>query len=305
MGEFQSFSIPIVLFSVCFFLLLIEVNFRIAEKVVLRKTISWKLFLLSFLSISLILSLIVLVIISKTSDARFLLAAMYKVLPTFSAVCIGIGMWLTTYVVYKKKAWIETSLKDEKQGFLQHSFNALKSQNVIEFLKDALESTKELIQKDEEKSVIQLEKLTTVLRYLLQSRNERFVELGKELEIVLEYCKLAEIQIGKDVDLFIEVDKEFNATRVPPLVFQMILDHQFHIFKKCEMDNLEIEVYVENRNFVVVKTSLVDDDVIIAQNNNRFINNLKERYRLYSNTADVSILSTTQHYFVKFPLLAG
>lgn len=216
---------------------------------------------------------------------------------------LGTGLFLSTYIIFNKKNWVRTSLISEKQQFLQQSFNALKSQNVIEFLKEALESTKKLIQENPNRAVVQLEKLTTILRHLLQSRDQRFVKLGSELEIVNEYCELAEIQIGKPVKMVVDVAKGFFETQVPPLIFQMILDHQFLTFKKDRLSSLDIEVYVENKNFVVVKTSLPLDELSIEDSDDRFINNLRERYKLYTNAADVSILSTSTHHFVKVPLI--
>jgi LytS/YehU family sensor histidine kinase len=294
-------NIGIVTISIFGFLfLIVEFNFFLAEKVVSKKRVSWRIFFASYIITVLLLGVIVLksilffniqisALIDNIKNQAFL----------FATLIIGIGLLLSTYIIYKKKYFAEQNLKLEKQAFLQYSFNALKSQNVITFLKESLETTKEIIVKNPDFAVLQLEKLTSILRHLLQTRDEKFVSLKRELEIVTEYCSLAELQIGKKVKITIEVDPEFTNTKVPPLVFQMILEHQFLTFKHNESEFIEIEVYIENQNFIVIKTSLPN----VKRNDDRFIKNLKERYRLYNNSADLSILSTSKHHFVKLPLL--
>lgn len=277
-----------------------ELNFFLAEKATSKKRVSWRLFFVSYLITFTLLALIFLKSISLLNiEIPSIILNIKNQAFLFLTLIIGIGMILSTYIIFKKKQYAEKYLILEKQEFLQHSFNALKSQNVIAFLKESLETTKELIAKNPDFAVEQLEKLTSILRHLLQTRDEKFVTLKRELEIVSEYCSLAELQIGKRVKTDIDIDPEFANTKVPPLVFQMILEHQFLTFKNNRSKMIEIEVYIENQNFIVIKTSLPN----IKRNDDRFIRNLKERYRLYNNSADVSILSTSKHHFVKLPLL--
>ena len=294
-------DVGIVSISVFAFLfIIVEFNFFLAEKAVSYKRISWGLFFTSYITIILLIVILTLrsidffnfeisLIILNIKNQAFLLLTLL----------IGIGMMLSTYIIYKKKHFAEQQLILEKKDYLQYGFNALKSQNLISFLKESLEITKELIAKNPKDAVKQLEKLTSILRHLLQTRDQQFVSLRRELEISIEYCSLAELQIEKQVKLLIEVDREFLDTKVPPLVFQLILEHQFLTFKNNQSKIIEIEVYIENQKFIVIKTSLPD----IIRNNDQFIQNLKERYRLYNNSADISILSTSEHHFVKLPLL--
>lgn len=297
-------KLKFTIFAFIYMYILVESNFFLAEKAVKKKGVSWRLFFVSYLIIVLLLTLLFSFPLKMVfANSSVLIDNLHQNLFVLLTMIIGIGLFLSTYIIFNKKNWVRSSLISEKQQFLQQSFNALKSQNVIEFLKEALQSTKYLISQDPDRAVVQLEKLTTILRHLLQSRDLRFIKLGRELEIVKEYCELAEIQIGKPVQLDIDVAKEFNETQVPPLIFQMILDHQFLTFKGDVSKELSIEVYVENKNFVVVKTSLPIDQLSLQQSDDRFMNNLRERYRLYTNAADVSILSTSTHHFVKVPLI--
>jgi len=283
-----------------FLFLIVEINFLLAEKTVSQKLISWQLFFISYLTTVFVIGFLLFKFVSLFNNKTPpVILNINKEAPLFILLTLGIGMILSTYVIYRKKKYAEHSLIKEKQQFLQHSFNAFKSQNVIKFLKESLETTKELIVKNPELAVLQIEKLTRIIRHLLQTRNEKFVSLTRELEIVTEYCNLAELQIRKTVKISIDVDAEFSQAKVPPLFFQMILEHQFLTFKQNKSKTLEIEVYIENKNFIVIKTIVPN----IKRDDDIFIQNLKERYRLYKNSADLSILSTSTHHFVKLPLL--
>ncbi len=171
-------------------------------------------------------------------------------------------------------------------------------------MQNALNNTASLIKKDPDLAVLQIEKLTSILRYLLQSRDEKFVKLGAELENVKKYCELAEVQLENAVNLHINITSQFYNTGIPPLVFQMVLDNQFKSFAERGETELNIEVYIENKKFVVVKTSLPLSKENISKNE-KFINNLKQRYQLYNKASGISELSTATEYFVKFPLVAG
>ena len=296
-----NYNYGIVFVSTFAFLFtIVELNFFLAEKAASKKRVSWRIFFASYITTVILLTLVILKIVSFLNiETSTITLNIKKQTILFSTLITGIGMILSTYIIYKKKQYAEQYLIVEKQEFLQYSFNALKSQNVITFLKESLETTKDLIAKNPDVAVHQLEKLTSILRHLLQTRDEQFVTLKRELEIVTEYCSLAELQIGKKVKTIIDIDSEFANTKVPPLVFQMILEHQFLTFKNNNSKLIEIEVYIENQNFIVIKTSQPN----VKRNDDRFIQNLKERYRLYNNSADLSILSTSNHYFVKLPLL--
>ena len=220
------------------------------------------------------------------------------------SVIFIIGVFQGVYFWIRQNANIRQILTQEKQNYLQHSFNALKSQNVIEFVQESLISTIHLIKKDQTIAMAQIEKLTSILRYLLQSRDEQFVRLGAELKNVREYCELAEIQLNQKIELLVNLSEDFHQTHIPPLVFQMVLDNQFKNYDCASGIGLKIEVYIENRKFVVVKTS---NPPSVKNNvkNERFINNLKERYQLYNKASGVSELSTANEYFIKFPLVIG
>ena len=218
------------------------------------------------------------------------------------SIIIGLFQFVSFWI--NKNNYQRELLLSKKQTYLQYSFNALKSQNVIEFLQEALANTIELIKKDSNLAVFQIEKLTSILRYLLQSRDERYVKLGAELNNAREYCELAEIHLDTKVSLTLNVTNEFNETKIPPLVFQMVLDNQFKNFSFSKEKELNIEVYIENKKFVVVKTSISTSERNNYKNQ-QFINNLKQRYQLYNKASGVSELSTVDDYFVKFPLVIG
>jgi len=285
------------LISFFFLVLLMEIGRLIVNQVVKKEQGTFIIFGFSYLVFSFVLASVLISFLTLEQDV------LKKIQLYLGLMVLTIGVFQGVYFWIRKNAQERLRLVKEKQRYLQHSFNALKSQNVIEFLQESLSNTAELIHKDEEKALIQIEKLTSILRYLLQSRDERFVKLGDELSNVKEYCELAEIQFDNKVELSINISDGFYNTQIPPLVFQLILDNQFKVFASRNEPVLKIEVYIENNKFVVVKTSL--PMVENVSKNEKFINNLKQRYQLYNKASGVSELSTNSEYFVKFPLVAG
>jgi LytS/YehU family sensor histidine kinase len=270
----------------------------LVHKIIARNSSSFYFFSFCFLILSVLLTTIAGSFLDIEKGQNTILFFLDGVVVLITGIFQGVYFWI------KKNAKARETLIAKKQIYLQYNFNALKSKNVIEFLQDSLITTIKLIKKDSELTARQIEKLTSILRYLLQSRDEKFVRLGAELKNVVEYCELAEIQLNNTIDLQMNIASKFHETQIPPLVFQMVLDNQFKSFSETGKGLLKIEVYIENAKFIVVKTSQPTKK-INAFKNEQFINNLKQRYQLYNKASGVSELSTMSEYFIKFPLLAG
>jgi len=292
--NFSFLAIYIVAFSFC--LVLMETGLFFVKFLVKKSAPYFFVFCLLISGLGYSFFLIITQIVTFESNQK------NQIQLYFLIVLLIIGIFQAVYFWLIKNSQERMRLINVKQSYLQHSFNALKSQNVIEFLQEALKNTIYLIRKDPNLAVSQIEKLTSILRHLLQSRDERFVKLGAELNNAKEYCELAEIHLNNKVNLRINITSDFNETKIPPLVFQMVLDNQIKKFVSSNEKELNIEVYVENKKFVVVKTSFLDSFKNNSKNQ-QFINNLKQRYQLYNKASGVSELSTADDYFVKFPLV--
>lgn len=215
----------------------------------------------------------------------------------------AISAFLILFFWIKKNTDETVRLLSSKQAYLQHSFNALKSQSVIQFLQESLNVSAKTIDRAPNEALVQIEKLTMILRYLLQSRDERFVRLGAEIKNAVLYCELVELQFKKNVHLNVNIPDEFHKTQIPPLVFQLVLENQIKQLNKQEEAFFEIEVYIENNKFVVVKTN-AKESIILKSRSEQFLNNLKQRYQLYNKASGVAVSSTKTNYFIKFPLVA-
>ncbi|MAW65517.1 MAG: hypothetical protein CMD18_04910 [Flavobacteriales bacterium] len=292
--NYSFLAVYLVTFAFC--LGLMEIGVLVVRFLVKKSDLYYFVFCLFFLGLAYSFLLIISYTLDFESNQEF------KVQLYLWISLIIIGLFQTVYFWLIKNNQESTRLINAKQSYLQHSFNALKSQNVIEFLKEALKNTIDLIQRDPDLAVSQIEKLTSILRHLLHTRDERFVKLGSELSNAKEYCELAEIQLDNKVNLTINITNDFNETKIPPLVFQMVLDNQVKKFASSNEKELNIEVYIENKKFVVVKTSFLTSFKNNLKNQ-QFINNLKQRYQLYNKASGVSELSTANDYFVKFPLV--
>lgn len=259
----------------------------------------------SFLGI--VLALVVIAFLIKIFlfnylNAKYLIVQPGKV-KFFAIGVVTISTYLILFFWVKKNNNESVNLLKSKQTYLQHSFNALKSQNVIAFLQESLNISAKTIDRDPKDALLQIEKLTMILRYLLQSRDERFVKLGAEIKNASLYCELVELQLKKHVNLQFNIPAEFNNTQVPPLVFQLVLENQIKQLNLQNEATFEIEVYIENNKFVVVKTNARKTGAVSVQTN-QFLNNLKQQYQLYNKAAGVAVLATKSNYLVKFPLVA-
>lgn len=206
------------------------------------------------------------------------------------------------YLIIYNKQHIEQLLAVANAKYAEYAYNALKSRSVVSFLQRALQDAKKLIAISEKRAITYIEKLTTILRYLLQSRNETLVPVYEEAKMVQELADLHFTQSGVDVDLTIDVPRMTVDHAVPPFVLQMIVDNIFLNYPIIGRSFLE--VYVENNIYLVVKFSGSAGRTSSTQEFSQLIKDLQQRYEILDQRSEVvTIFSNTSNY-VKLPLIS-
>ena len=188
----------------------------------------------------------------------------------------------------------------QKKIILDEKYKALKSKGILHFLQNALQATQKLIALDPSKALLQIDTLTGLLRSLLQSRDKDFILLKEEGELLEEFVALLELQGNVKIVFDLERDPHYDSYRIPPFILILIFDSIF--INRSFIPYAELQVYVENGIYLVAKYQLLRKD-LEENSHQELLLNLKQRYAFIHQDADVAIISTASHTFVKVPLL--
>jgi two-component system LytT family sensor kinase len=154
---------------------------------------------------------------------------------------------LTLYVSSKEKAIL--SIEKEK---LDTEIKFLKSQINPHFLFNVLNNIYSLTVIKSDKAPENLLRLSGMLRYMLYDSNEEKVALGKEIEYLENYIKLAELKDSRGLKIQVALDKSQPNLRIAPLLFIPFVENAFKHSKIEDLKNgfININLSVSNDHLV-------------------------------------------------------
>jgi len=116
------------------------------------------------------------------------------------------------------------------------------------FLFNALNSISALIRRDPERAESLLDRMAALLRFSLDSRQGGLVPLSREMKIVKDYLEIERARFGARLRYAIEVPREFDDLRVPPLSIQTLVENSVKYVICTSLSGGEITVRAEERD---------------------------------------------------------
>ncbi|MDZ4798038.1 MAG: histidine kinase [Bryobacteraceae bacterium] len=103
--------------------------------------------------------------------------------------------------------------------------SSLESRIHPHFLFNALNSVSCLIREDPERAERLIERLSSLLRFSLDSNQLGLVPLSKELKVVADYLEIEKTRFGDRLRYSIDAAAELGETEVPPLSIQTLVEN--------------------------------------------------------------------------------
>lgn len=140
----------------------------------------------------------------------------------------------------------ETALKEAKSARVSAELLNLRNQLNPHFLLNTLNNIYALIAFNADKAQESVQKLSTLLRYILYDNKEETVLLTKEIDFLSNYIELMRIRLAKNVEVKTCFDvPKTSATLIAPLIFISLIENAF----KHGVNPLEpsyIHIYIED-----------------------------------------------------------
>ena len=198
-----------------------------------------------------------------------------------------------------KKAALDAEKLKKEQMITQ--YESLKNQVNPHFLFNSLNALTDLIYEDQDRAAAFIRQLSQVYRYVLETRQQELVTLDTELEFIKAFVALQKARFGDKLQVNIS-QNNVKHKMMPPMALQMLLENAIKHNEISMQHPLQINVYVENDDTLVVKNNLKKKNIPLEPSSGLGLENIKARYAFLSDRG-VDIKATDQEFIVKLPLL--
>jgi len=219
-------------------------------------------------------------------------------------VSVNLG-YIGHYFFTRWKAELVRSAALERER-AQIQFDNLKNQLNPHFLFNALTSLNSLIFENQQLASDFVQHLAKVYRYILQSRDNEFVTLGRELSIVRHYVNLLKTRFASALQVEIHVHQEAEERLLVPVTVQSLVENaiKHNVINAEHPLCITISSMVEGEQWWLCVENTLQRKVLVESSNHQGLENLQQLYR-YITPRAVVIRDDVEHqrFAVQIPLL--
>ena len=180
---------------------------------------------------------------------------MGAILNTLIAALLIIGSSTALELEYKWRS--EQKLrKDAEKEQLKTNLALLRHQVSPHFFMNTLNNIHTLIEMDSEKAQDAVERLSTLMRYLLYDSAQSKIELNKEIEFIHSFISLMQLRHSDEVEVTTVIPERIPDIKIPPMLFISLIENAFkhgvnyplksYIHFELQFDNSKLSCVVKN-----------------------------------------------------------
>lgn len=198
-------------------------------------------------------------------------------------------------------AWKDALVEAErlKKEQISARYETLKNQVNPHFLFNSLNVLASLVHKDPDQAEQFIRQLSTVYRYILNSRDQEVVSLKEELDILQAYLFLLDTRFGASLQTTINIPSGATGL-LAPLTLQMLVENAIKHNEVSKSKPLHIDIFQEN-GYVVVRNNIQAKNSL-PESTGIGLANIQARYQILSGKA-VLISNNDGYFTVKTPIL--
>jgi len=198
-------------------------------------------------------------------------------------------------------AWKDTLVEAErlKKEQVSARYETLKNQVNPHFLFNSLNVLASLVHKDADQAELFIRQLSTVYRYILESRDKELVPLTEELTILRAYLFLMDIRFGASLQTDIRLPEPASG-QVAPLTLQMLVENALKHNEASKAHPLHLEIFSEN-GYLVVRNNLQGKNAL-PESTGVGLPNIQARYQALTGK-EVLISDKDGFFTVKVPAI--
>jgi hypothetical protein len=190
---------------------------------------------------------------------------MGAILNTLIAALLIIGSSTALELEYKWRS--EQKLrKDAEKEQLKTNLALLRHQVSPHFFMNTLNNIHTLIEMDSEKAQDAVERLSTLMRYLLYDSAQSKIELNKEIEFIHSFISLMQLRHSDEVEVTTVIPERIPDIKIPPMLFISLIENAFkhgvsyplksYIHFELQFDKTSLSCVVKNSKHKITSNFL-------------------------------------------------
>ena len=133
----------------------------------------------------------------------------------------------TAFELFAKWTAEQEIRKEIENVQLKTNLALLRNQVSPHFFMNTLNNIHSLIEMDTEKAQDAVERLSTLMRYLLYHSAENTIELRKEIEFILSFIALMQLRHSDEVKVTMLIPEQIPDLKIPPMLFISLIENAF------------------------------------------------------------------------------
>jgi len=191
------------------------------------------------------------------NEFLFKVTSNIKVFIIINIPAIFIKVLKKLYLINQVKQNLEKCIEEDRM-------TVLTSQLHPHFLFNTLNNLYLLSIEKSEKAPDIIMKLSDVMRYIMDDRDKKYVELTRELEVIKSYIEIEKLRYDKDLKIESNInltDFEKTSILIPPLLIFTLVENAFKHGVSNSLDNpwINIQMFQNDTTFKVNIGNSVDD----------------------------------------------
>ncbi len=183
---------------------------------------------------------------------------------------------------------------------LQAQLQNLKNQVNPHFLFNNLSVLSSLVYQDPDKSVVFINQLSKVYRYLLDNQNSELVTVDEELNFIRSYVFLLQIRFSPNLSINIDVRNEDLSRMIPPMALQILIENAIKHNEVSSGHPLTILIISGDEKLVV--SNNLQLRTLHEPGSQTGLANIRARSGFFT-AAPVVVTQDSSNFIVKIPLL--
>jgi hypothetical protein len=222
----------------------------------------------------------------------------------FSRINHNVFLFLTV-AFFSLLLRIRNRWQQSEKEKLTAELSYLKAQINPHFLFNSLNSIYSLALQKSDAAPEAVQKLSSMMRYVLTDANSDFVPLQKELNHIRDYIELQRLRFGNDLPLNWAITGDEKNKKIAPLILISFIENAFKYGVNAEEDaeiKIEINVYEKSLG-LFVSNNMVTVNVTEEEKSGIGLENTKNRLNLlYPDAHELKITETAKQYIVNLSI---
>lgn len=212
----------------------------------------------------------------------------------------AIGVIICLYYLLK---WRENQLKvkeNYEKDRIAFQLDTLRNQINPHFLFNSFNALIGIIETDQDKAVLFVEKMSDFYRELLFYREKSLITIEEEVRLLMNYIFLLEQRFGNKIIFNITISNDDLKKMIAPLSLQLLVENAIKHNMATRENPLVVDVYCDEKYIIVKNVIQRKRDDVVSMGIGLL--NIKNRYQILSN--DTVIVDENEQFFiVKIPLI--